>query len=136
MKGEKHLEHGVIVESKRKEHLTQGSDAVHSAPFSQPPPVKFAADLAEYLFYDSNGKIQISRDSLAVTYRTCTQLLGSSLGHMIKSYEKLLDILKTERTETNPTAVCKPLGSFLNADLLQRLGLTHDSQIAQSAETS
>lgn len=135
-----YMENGILVEKKLvvKE---ESKDADGNSTGSKSPSKKKAAaqalarrqkwyahNIAEYLFFNDNGQLEISEESIRQTYSAYTTILSNAHKSMRQHYEEIMKIAFGSNTDniplplTMPVMVTFPLQHYLEQEMIDRLG--------------
>ena len=97
-----------------------------------------AHNIAEYLFFNDAGKLDISEDSIRQTYSAYTTILSNAHKMLRLNYEELVAAAFGSHNPDAPLPLCvppmktNPMQHYLEQDLIQRLGFDDDVFISGS----
>ena len=101
-----------------------------------------AHNIAEYLFFNDAGKLDISEDSIRQTYSAYTTILSNAHKMLRLNYEELVAAAFGSHNPDAPLPLCvppmktNPMQHYLEQDLIQRLGFDDDVFISGSFQMS
>jgi len=134
------MENGILVEKKAKQEIEAEKEG-DAASGKKASPSKSSRvrknkwiphNIAEYFFFNDNGQLEISEESIRNTYSAYTTILSNAHKQLRTNYEELAAAAFGSHNPDAPLPLCmpemktNPMQHYLDEDILQRLGFENE----------